>query len=63
VNAVSPGMINTDIHAPGKLQLAVPNVPMQRAGESGEVAAAVMFLISPEASYISGANIAVGGGR
>jgi NAD(P)-dependent dehydrogenase (short-subunit alcohol dehydrogenase family) len=63
VNAVSPGFINTDIHAPGKLQSVVPTVPMQRAGEPAEVAAAVMFLVSSQASYINGANLAVGGGR
>jgi NAD(P)-dependent dehydrogenase (short-subunit alcohol dehydrogenase family) len=63
VNAVSPGFINTGIHAPGKLETVVPNVPMQRAGEPAEVAAAVMFLVSSQASYINGANLAVGGGR
>jgi NAD(P)-dependent dehydrogenase (short-subunit alcohol dehydrogenase family) len=63
VNAVSPGFINTEIHAPGKLQTVVPNVPMQRAGDPAEVAAAVIFLASSHASYISGANLAVGGGR
>ena len=63
VNAVSPGMINTDIHPPGRLERLVPNVPMQRTGEPEEVAAAVMFLISDPASYICGANVPVGGGR
>jgi NAD(P)-dependent dehydrogenase (short-subunit alcohol dehydrogenase family) len=63
VNAVSPGMIDTDIHVPGKFEAAIPNVPMGRAGEPDEVAAAVMFLVSAKASYITGANLAVGGGR
>ena len=63
VNAVSPGMIDTEIHVPGKLQAAIPSVPMQRAGKPNEVAAAVMFLVSSQASYITGANLAVSGGR
>jgi len=63
VNAVSPGMIDTGIHAPGRLERVKPLMPMQRAGTVDEVTAAVMFLVSKEASYVSGANIAVGGGR
>lgn len=63
VNAISPGAIDTDIHVPGKLQAFVPTLPMQRAGQPAEVAAAVMFLVSTKASYITGANLAVSGGR
>jgi NAD(P)-dependent dehydrogenase (short-subunit alcohol dehydrogenase family) len=63
VNAVSPGFINTDIHPPGRLQAVVPALPMQRAGEPEEVAAAVMFLVSSAASYITATNVAVSGGR
>jgi len=63
VNAVSPGAIDTDIHAPEKLQAFIPTLPMQRAGTPAEVAAAVMFLVSSRASYITGANLAVSGGR
>jgi NAD(P)-dependent dehydrogenase (short-subunit alcohol dehydrogenase family) len=63
VNAVSPGMIDTGIHAPGRLDRVKPLMPMQRAGTAEEVTAAVMFLVSKDASYVSGANIAVGGGR
>jgi NAD(P)-dependent dehydrogenase (short-subunit alcohol dehydrogenase family) len=63
VNAVSPGMIDTGIHAPGRLERVKPLMPMQRAGTVEEVAAAVMFLVSKEASYVTGANIAVSGGR
>jgi len=63
VNAVSPGHINTGIHAPGRLESVVRNVPLQRPGEPEEVAAAVMFLVSSQASYVTGANLAVGGGR
>ncbi len=63
VNAVSPGPIRTDIHVPGKLDAIAGNLPMRRAGEPAEVAAAVMFLVSDAASYISGANLAVAGAR
>lgn len=63
VNAVSPGAIDTGIHVPGKLQAFVPTLPMQRVGTPAEVAAAVMFLVSGEAAYITGANLAVSGGR
>jgi NAD(P)-dependent dehydrogenase (short-subunit alcohol dehydrogenase family) len=63
VNAVSPGIIDTGIHAPGRLERVAHLMPMQRAGTVDEVTAAVMFLVSKEASYVSGANIAVGGGR
>lgn len=63
VNAVSPGPIRTDIHVPGKLESIAGALPLRRAGEPDEVAAAVMFLVSDAASYISGANLAVAGAR
>jgi NAD(P)-dependent dehydrogenase (short-subunit alcohol dehydrogenase family) len=63
VNAVSPGPIRTDIHVPGKLDAIAGALPMRRAGDPAEVAAAVMFLVSAEASYVSGANLAVAGAR
>ena len=63
VNAVSPGPIATDIHVPGKLERIAGALPMQRVGQPGEVAAAVMFLASAEASYVAGANISVAGAR
>ena len=63
VNVVSPGLIDTDIHAPGRMERVKALMPMQRPGTVDEVAAAVMFLVSEEASYISGANLAVGGAR
>lgn len=67
VNAVRPGLIDTEIHASGGLpdrhhQLA-PQVPMQRVGTADEVAAAIIWLLSPEASYTTGALLDVGGGR
>jgi NAD(P)-dependent dehydrogenase (short-subunit alcohol dehydrogenase family) len=63
VNAVSPGPIVTEIHAPGRLDRIAASLPMGRAGKPEEVAAAVLFLASGAASYISGANLAVGGAR
>lgn len=63
VNAVSPGPIVTEMHRPGKLDLAVKLSPLQRAGAPEEVASAVMFLCSAGASYMTGANLAVAGGR
>lgn len=68
VNAVSPGMIETEIHAlstgdPGRLERLKPLIPLQRPGLAEEVAAAVLFLMSEEASYITGANVRVSGGR
>jgi NAD(P)-dependent dehydrogenase (short-subunit alcohol dehydrogenase family) len=68
VNAVSPGMTMTDIHErstqdAGRLERIRPNIPMKRIGEPEEIAEAVLFLISPGASYTTGANIKVSGGR
>lgn len=67
VNGVRPGIIDTDIHASGGLpdrvaQMA-PTVPMQRAGTAQEVAAAIVWLLSDEASYATGTTIDVTGGR
>jgi len=63
VNAVSPGPIDTEIQPPGRLERLTPMLPMGRAGEADEVAEAVLFLLSGAASYISGANLRVSGGR
>jgi NAD(P)-dependent dehydrogenase (short-subunit alcohol dehydrogenase family) len=67
VNAVRPGIIETEIHAsggqPGRAQQMAPSVPMQRAGTADEVAAAIVWLLSDEASYTTGTTIDVSGGR
>jgi NAD(P)-dependent dehydrogenase (short-subunit alcohol dehydrogenase family) len=67
VNAVAPGLIDTEIHArggqPDRLERIAPLIPMKRAGTAGEVAAAVLWLLSPAASYCTGAILDVSGGR
>lgn len=67
VNAVRPGVIYTAIHAsggePGRVDRIGPSVPMQRGGTADEVAAAIVWLMSDEASYVTGATIDVTGGR
>lgn len=62
VNVVSPGPIATQMHRPGKLEIAEKRAPMQRAGTPMEVAEAVLFLASDAASYMTGANLSVAGG-
>jgi NAD(P)-dependent dehydrogenase (short-subunit alcohol dehydrogenase family) len=63
VNAVAPGLIATEIHPPGRLERLVPSTPIGRAGTADEVAAAILFLLSDAASYITGTIVRVGGGR
>ncbi|MER8549664.1 SDR family oxidoreductase [Mesorhizobium sp. M0684] len=67
VNAVSPGIIDTEIHAsggqPDRAERMRKVVPMQRVGTAEEVAAAILWLLSDEASYTTGANLEIGGGR
>jgi NAD(P)-dependent dehydrogenase (short-subunit alcohol dehydrogenase family) len=67
VNAVAPGLIETGLHAangePERLQRLMPSIPMQRAGLAHEVAEGVLWLLSPAASYVTGAILEIGGGR
>jgi len=67
VNAVAPGMVATDIHRasgkPERIAEAGPGMPLGRAGEPAEIAAAVLWLLSEGASYTTGAILRVGGGR
>lgn len=67
VNAVRPGAIDTDIHAsggePGRVDRVKHAVPMKRGGTADEVARAILWLLSDDASYTTGAFIEVGGGR
>jgi NAD(P)-dependent dehydrogenase (short-subunit alcohol dehydrogenase family) len=63
VNAVAPGLIATEIHAPGRLERMAPGVPVGRAGTAEEVAEAILFLLSDAASYVTGTVLRVAGGR
>jgi len=67
VNAVSPGLIETELHAragaPDRLARLVGGVPMGRVGSSEEVADAVLWLLSPASSYITGVILPISGGR
>ncbi|MEI9852142.1 MAG: SDR family oxidoreductase [Sphingomonas sp.] len=62
VNAVAPGPIATDMHRPGRLEEGVRKSWMGRAGTPGEVAAAILFLVSERSSYTTGAILDVAGG-
>src|SRR5262249_26913740 len=62
-NGVTPGVIDTDIQPPGRIERVKSMLPMGRAGQADEVAEAVLFLLSDAASYINGANLRVSGGR
>jgi NAD(P)-dependent dehydrogenase (short-subunit alcohol dehydrogenase family) len=67
VNAVRPGFIYTGLHAkggePGRVDRLKNMVPMQRGGQPEEVAAAIVWLLSDEASYITGTIVDITGGR
>ena len=67
VNAVRPGVIHTTMHAdggePGRVDRVAKAVPMQRGGQPEEVASAIAWLLSDEASYITGTLLDVSGGR
>ncbi len=67
VNAVRPGIIETDIHAsggqPDRARQMALQVPMQRAGSAEEVAQAIVWLLSNDASYTTGTLLDVTGGR
>jgi NAD(P)-dependent dehydrogenase (short-subunit alcohol dehydrogenase family) len=67
VNAVRPGLVDTTIHAsggqPDRIERLAPAIPMGRAGHPSEIAHAIVWLCSDEASYVTGALIDVSGGR
>jgi NAD(P)-dependent dehydrogenase (short-subunit alcohol dehydrogenase family) len=66
VNAVRAGITATDIHAetgdPGRVDRLVPRIPMKRIAQPEEIAAAIVWLLSDEASYVTGALLDVTGG-
>ncbi|MFC7734684.1 SDR family oxidoreductase [Roseomonas sp. GCM10028921] len=67
VNALLPGLIDTEIHASAgvgdRLAKLAPTVPLGRIGTAGECAEAILWLLSGEASYLTGALVPVTGGR
>ena len=68
VNAVSPGIVRTEIHAresadPGRLDRLAPGIPLGRPAEPDEIAAPIVWLLGPDASYTTGAVLRVAGGR
>ncbi|BFT29055.1 glucose 1-dehydrogenase [Alteromonas sp. D210916BOD_24] len=67
VNGVRPGFINTDIHAnggePDRVKRLSPQIPLGRGGSTQEVANAIVWLLSDEASYITGSFIDIAGGK
>jgi NAD(P)-dependent dehydrogenase (short-subunit alcohol dehydrogenase family) len=67
VSVVRPGIIDTDLHAsggqPDRVARLGPGLPTGRAGTADEVAAAIVWLVSDEASYVTGSVLDVAGGR
>lgn len=67
VNAVRPGIVATEIHVragePGRIDRIAPLVPMKRAGTAEEIAKSILWLLSDDASYITGSLLDVSGGR
>ena len=67
VNVVAPGLIDTPLHAangmPDRMERVAPLIPMKRFGTPREVAEGVVWLLSPAASYTTGAILEIGGGR
>jgi NAD(P)-dependent dehydrogenase (short-subunit alcohol dehydrogenase family) len=63
VNAIAPGEIDTAILSPGTEDIIQRQIPMLRLGEPAEVANTILFLCSPQSSYINGAEIHINGGQ
>jgi glucose 1-dehydrogenase len=67
VNAVAPGAVDTDLHAtmgdPERGRRIGAGVPLGRAAQAEEIAAAIAWLMSADASYTTGAVLRVAGGR
>jgi NAD(P)-dependent dehydrogenase (short-subunit alcohol dehydrogenase family) len=67
VNGVAPGFVKTEIHAasgmPDRLETVAPTMPLGRAAEPEEIAETILWLLSPAASYTTGATLRVAGGR
>jgi NAD(P)-dependent dehydrogenase (short-subunit alcohol dehydrogenase family) len=63
VNAIRPGVTDTEIHEPGRVARITPLLPMKRPAQPDEIAEAILFLLSDAASYVTGAVLNVSGGR
>jgi len=67
VNCLAPGLVETELHAasgqPDRLERLRPGIPLQRPATAEEVAAGIAWLLSDEASYVTGAILEMGGGR
>jgi NAD(P)-dependent dehydrogenase (short-subunit alcohol dehydrogenase family) len=63
VNAIAPGEIDTSILSPGTEEIVEKQIPMHRLGDPQEVARTILFLCSPDASYINGAEVHINGGQ
>ena len=63
VNAVRPGMVDTELHPEGRISNISPSIPLKRPGTTKEIANAVVWLLSEKASYVHGAFLDVSGGR
>lgn len=67
VNAVAPGLVDTDLHVaaglPDRLEQRAPLIPMKRAGQPDEIAEGVLWLLSPAASFVTGAILPISGGH
>jgi NAD(P)-dependent dehydrogenase (short-subunit alcohol dehydrogenase family) len=67
VAAIRPGLVDTEIHGsggdPDRAHRLAPNIPMKRVGTADEIASAIVWLISDEASYVTSAILDVSGGR
>ena len=63
INAVSPGIIDTEIQPKGRVEQTGPKLPIGRVGQPEEVAQAIIWLLSDNASYVAGSNLDVAAGR